>query len=84
MYYEMLFVYINDILALSHWAGDMIKEITEFYKAKEGSIKQLEIYLGTNVSKMQLPDGWEVWATSPKTYVKNSILVVECLLTEDG
>ena len=33
---------------------------------------------------MQLPDSQEVWATSPKTYVKNSILVVERLLEEDG
>jgi len=33
---------------------------------------------------MQLPDGQEVWATSPKTYVKNLILVVEHLLAEDG
>jgi hypothetical protein len=38
-YYEMLFVYINDILALSHKATDCIQEITNFYKAKEGSIK---------------------------------------------
>ena len=42
------------------------------------------IYLGANVSKMQLPDGHDVWTMSPKTYVKNSILVVERLLEEDG
>jgi hypothetical protein len=73
-YYEMLFVYIDDILALSHKAKDAITEITEFYKAKEGSIKLPDIYLGANVLKMQLPDGREVWATLPRTYVKNSSL----------
>ena len=83
-YYEMLFVYVDDILALSHKAEEAIKEITAYFKAKEGSIKPPEIYLGANVSKMQLPDGREVWTTSPKTYVKNSILVVERLLEEDG
>jgi hypothetical protein len=83
-YYEMLFVYVDDILALSHRATDAIEEITVFYKAKDGSIKPPEIYLGANISKMQLPDGREVWSTSPKTYVKNSILVVERLLDEDG
>jgi hypothetical protein len=83
-YYEMLFVYVDDILALSHRAKDAIEEITAFYKAKDGSIKPPEIYLGANVSKMQLPDGREVWSTSPRTYVKNSILVVERLLEEDG
>jgi hypothetical protein len=83
-YYEMLFVYVGDILALSHRATDVIKKITEYFKAKEGSIKPPEIYLGANISKMQLPDGREVWGTSPKSYVKNSILVVEHLLEEDG
>jgi hypothetical protein len=47
-YYKMLFVYVDNILALSHKAKDAIKEITTFYKAKEGSIKPLEIYLGAD------------------------------------
>jgi hypothetical protein len=80
----MLFIYVDDILALSHKAKDAIKEITAFYKAKDGSIKPPEIYLGANVSKMQLPDGQEVWTTSPKAYVKNALTVVEWLLQEDG
>jgi hypothetical protein len=77
-------VYVDDILALSHRAKDAIEEITAFYKAKDGSIKPPDIYLAANKSKMQLPDGREVWSTSPRTYVKNSILVVERLLEEDG
>ena len=64
-YYEMLFVYVNDILALSHQAEGAIKEITTFFKAKDGSIRPPEIYLGANVAKIQLPDGREVWSTSP-------------------
>jgi hypothetical protein len=83
-YYEMLFVYVNDILALSHKAQDAIKEITAFFKAKDGSIKPPEIYLGANVEKIQMPDGREVWSTSPQTYVKNSILIIERLLEEDN
>jgi hypothetical protein len=47
-YYEMLFVYVDDILTLSHRATNAIEEITEFYKAKEGSVKPPEIYLGAN------------------------------------
>ena len=83
-YYEMLFVYVDDILALSHQATECIQEITNFFKAKDGSIKPPELYLGADVTKIQLPDGREVWSTSPRTYVKNSILVVERLLQEDG
>jgi hypothetical protein len=33
-YYMMLFVYTDNILALSHRAKDAMKEITKFYKAK--------------------------------------------------
>ena len=80
----MLFVYVDDILALSHQAKESIQEITNFFKAKDGSIKPPEIYLGADVAKIQLPDGREVWSTSPRTYVKNSILVVERLLEEDN
>jgi hypothetical protein len=56
---------------------DAITEITTFFKAKDGSIRPPEIYLGANVAKIQLPDGRKVWSTSPRTYVKNSILIVE-------
>jgi hypothetical protein len=64
-YDEMLFVYVDGILALSHRAEDAIKEITTFFKAKDGSIRPPKIYLGANVEKIQLPDGREVWSTSP-------------------
>jgi hypothetical protein len=83
-YYEMLFVYVDDILALNHQATECIQEVTTFFKAKDGSIKPPEIYLGADVAKIQLPDGQEVWSTSPRTYVKNSISVIERLLKEDG
>jgi hypothetical protein len=36
-YYEMLFVYVDHILTLSHRAREAIAEITDFYTAKEGS-----------------------------------------------
>jgi hypothetical protein len=49
-YYEMLFVYVDDILALSHKAKAVIMEITQFFTAKEGSMKPPEIYLGANIS----------------------------------
>jgi hypothetical protein len=59
-YCEMLFVYVDDILAFSHQAKDTIEEITTYFKAKDGSIEPPEIYLGVNVAKIQLPDGHEV------------------------
>jgi hypothetical protein len=83
-YYEMLFVFVYDILALSNEARKVIGDITQFYRAKEGSIKPPDIYLGSNVDRIQLSDGHEVWCTSPRDYVKNAISVVEHLFKEDG
>ena len=81
---KCFFVYVNDILALSHQAETAITKITQFFTAKEGSMKPPEIYLGANISRIQTPDGHEIWATSPGTYVKNSIQAIKRLLKEDG
>ena len=51
-YYEMLVVYVDDILAISHKETEVITEISSFYKAKEGSIKPPDIYLGANIEKI--------------------------------
>jgi Reverse transcriptase (RNA-dependent DNA polymerase) len=76
-YYKMLFVYVDDILAVSHKGKEVLEEIGAFYRFKEGSLKKPEIgsgdtvevgqclYLGANVSKFQLPDGQMAWSTSP-------------------
>jgi hypothetical protein len=43
-----------------HRALEVIKEITAFYKAKEGRVKPPEIYLRAKVAKIQMSDGREV------------------------
>jgi len=83
-YYEMLFVFVDDVLALSHKAKELIQSIGEFYKVKPGSDKEPELYLGSNIDKIQMPDGREVWASSPRDYVKNAISTIERLFDEDG
>jgi len=80
----MLLVYVDDVMAISHEPRVLIDVIGEYYKVKPGSDKELEIYLGANVEKVQMPDGREVWATSPRDYVKNAVKTVKGLLNEDG
>jgi hypothetical protein len=80
----MLLVYVDDVLAISHEPKVLIDAIGEYYKVKPGSDKEPDIYLGANVKKVQMPDGREVWATSPRDYVKNAIKTVKGLLAEDG
>ena len=59
-YYEILFMYVDNILAVLHKATDVIKEITVFYRAKEGSIKPPDIYRSVNITMVQITDGREV------------------------
>jgi len=85
-YYEMLFMYVDDILAVSHKAKEVIKEVIEevtaFYKVKEGSIKESEIYLRVNIETIQTLDGCMIWASSPRDYVKNAVKTVERLFED--
>jgi hypothetical protein len=83
-YYEMLFVYVDDVLMLSYQPKVLIDAIGEYYNIKPGSDKEPEIYLGANIEKMQMPDGREVRASSPHDYVKNAIKTIESLFEEDG
>ena len=80
----MLFVYVDNILAVFHKATDVIKEITAFYRAKEGTINPPDIYLGANTMKVQMTDGHEVWGSSSRDYVKNSFIMVKQIFEEDG
>ena len=83
-YYAMLFVYVGDILAVSHKATNVIKKITAFYRAKEGSINPPDIYVSANIIKVQITDGCEVWGSSSRGYMKNAIIAVKRMFEEDG
>ena len=83
-YYEMLLVYMDDILCISHQAEAVLKELGMFCKIKDGSLKKLDIYLGMNIKEEQMKDGMTAWSTSPRDYVNNAVKTVESLLVEDG
>eukprot|EP00957_Ditylum_brightwellii_P065160 4942498-Ditylum_brightwellii.AAC.1 len=83
-YYEMLCVCVYNIVAVSNKARDAIQQVTEAFMAKEGRVGVPERYLGTVIEKIQAADGSMVWSTSPRSYIKNAIWVVENLFVEDG
>ena len=80
----MIFVYVDNILAVLHKSTDVIKEITAFYRAKEGRINPPGIYLSANIMKVQMSDGREVWGKSSRYYVKNAVITVKQLFEEYG
>jgi hypothetical protein len=58
-------------------------ELGKLYELKPKSVHKPDIYLGTNMEKVQLPNGIVERAMDSKTYIKNAIKVVEALIAED-
>eukprot|EP00957_Ditylum_brightwellii_P075273 5720019-Ditylum_brightwellii.AAC.1 len=56
-YYDMLCVYVENIVAVSSKARDAIQQITEVFMAKEGSVGVPERYLGADIEKIQVASG---------------------------
>jgi hypothetical protein len=56
-YYEMVLVYVDDILHLSHDVKPTIKALADLYELKPESCGPPMRYLGANISKYQLEDG---------------------------
>jgi hypothetical protein len=82
-YYELLLIYVDDILVVSANPGEAMSAINKLYDFKDPPAEP-EHYLGANVHKWQLPDGRLVWAMQPKEYVKNACNVVKGMLAKDG
>ena len=83
-YYEMVCVYVDDILCVSKDHKAIIETIEESYELKKGSVKPPDVYLGATVEKIESKSGVPCWAMSPEAYMKNAIKIVESLLEEDG
>ena len=82
-HYEMVLVYVDDILIFSRDPKTAMDELGQMYELKPESVKPPDIYLGANIEKIQLPDGRVEWGMTSRTYVKNAIKIVESLLAED-
>ena len=83
-YYEMVLVYVDDILHLSHNTQPTIEALGNLYLLRSEACGEPKRYLGANVGKYQLQDGREVWSMSANDYVKNAVKNVEQTLAEEG
>jgi hypothetical protein len=83
-HYDMVFVYVNDILVFSKEPKVTMDELGKLYELKPESVHKPNIYLGANMKKVQLPNGKVEWSMGRKTYVKNAITVVKALIEEDN
>ena len=82
-YYEMVLVFVDDILCVSHMPEEFMTKFGTVYDLRS-SVEEPTIYLGANVVKHQLPNGTTCWGMSADTYIKNALENVNKLLFDDG
>ncbi len=82
-HYDMVLVYVDDILVFAKDPRTTMNELGKLYELKPESVHKPDIHLGANIGKVQLPNGKVEWSMGSKTYVKNAIRVVEALIMED-
>jgi hypothetical protein len=77
LYYEMVLVYVDDILCISKDTKSIMDQIAQTYRLKEGSVQLPERYLGANIEKWTFQDGRHLWSMSAKSYIKSAIENIE-------
>eukprot|EP00984_Skeletonema_dohrnii_P018105 scaffold8364_cov75-Skeletonema_dohrnii-CCMP3373.AAC.1 len=86
-YYELLLVYVDDVLLVSKNPDEVMKKIgneeENGFRLKDG-YSEPKIYLGSEVFKVQLENGETCWGQGSGQYVKNLINQVKEMLEEDG
>jgi hypothetical protein len=83
-YYQMILVYVDDILHVSHDPNPGIEALRKLYVLKDDSIGSPKRYLGANIERVQVKDGRAIWSMSSESYVRAAVDNVENLLKSDG
>jgi hypothetical protein len=83
-YWELLLVYVDDILIISHEPNTHLDKLQHFTMSAAGKPDR---YLGANIRKVTIPGddtGLEYWSISSHAYVKNAVENVKELLRPEG
>ena len=82
-YYEMMLVYVDDILHLSHDTSKVEAQLKAAYRLKDGSSGVPERYLGANIKRYNV-DGDILYGMTCEDYCNSAIKNVEHMLHQDG
>ena len=82
-YYEMLLVYVDDLVCCSHDPMQTMRGIQSDFKLKDDKVEAPEIYLGANLEE-KVVDGQLCWTMSSTKYVKAAVANVEEALKQTG
>ena len=83
-YYELMLVYVDDLVLVSHDPNPTMVNIDKIYQLKEGSLGKPDTYLGGQIYEHHLSDGRMCWGMKSVKHIKNAVQSVEDLLREDG
>jgi hypothetical protein len=83
-YYQMILVYVDEILHVSHDPNPGIAALQKLYVLKDDSIGPPKRYLGANIDIVQVSNGRVIWAMSSESYVRAAIDNVENMLKADA
>jgi hypothetical protein len=76
-YYEYLFVYTDDILAIGEDPRNVLTRLHRYFTLKQDSIHPPDDYLGTKIKLETLPNGTQAWGQGSSHYVHNVVKNLE-------
>ena len=83
-YYEMVLVYVDDVMAISETPSRTIDGIKSVFKLKGDAAAPPDMYLGVTLEKKENAQGTKCWTMSPEKYVDAAVKNVEEKLAKDG
>jgi hypothetical protein len=83
-YYEMVLVYVDDVMVISHVPSNTIDGIKAVFKLKGDTAAPPDMYLGVTLELKKNAGGTKCWTMSPEKYVNASVKNVEETLAKEG
>ena len=83
-YYAYVLLCVDNCLCISHNARKSLEKINKFFKIKNGSIADLDIYLGAKLRKTRRNNRFITWSMSASKYFQEAVVKVEEYLKKEG
>jgi hypothetical protein len=72
------------VLAISEKPRPLLEAIHSFFPLKDSSIGPPDIYLGSKIRQVALPNGVKAWASSSSQYASKAVKGIEAELAKKG
>ena len=82
-YYELILVYVNDVLCFSNSPKLVMGVLALMYDMKDGLAGPPKIYLGTEIKKYQFNSFKSHWVITSTHYMNNMIKAAEVLFKDE-